>query len=256
MLPYVYDAQAADANIVTAIDEMAAGRIDAIALTNLGQVRRLVEIARAHGCESGCATDWRVRRSPPSGRWFRTNSNPTGCAPTSRRPTMLLHEAADIGDGGGARKGPRRGGAARPSEKSVECLDAHGSLTILPKSRGFIGFASSECCGLCDTSLVFFSYFTKEKIEKSITTIADPTQCKPDTVLILLPTSHDCFKVRDLITIVAQSLEVDDCHTTIFEPREPLLLQHVQALVGVPPGYAEERPDLFLRDLKVAVRSG
>ena len=42
MLPYVYDAQAADANIVTAIDEMAAGRIDAIALTNSGQVRRLV----------------------------------------------------------------------------------------------------------------------------------------------------------------------------------------------------------------------
>ena len=36
MLPYVYDAQAADANIVTAIDEMAQGRIDAIALTNLG----------------------------------------------------------------------------------------------------------------------------------------------------------------------------------------------------------------------------
>ena len=36
VLPYVYDAQAADANIVTAIDEMAQGRIDAIALTNLG----------------------------------------------------------------------------------------------------------------------------------------------------------------------------------------------------------------------------
>lgn len=47
MLPYVYDAQAADTNIVTAIDEMAAGRIDAIALTNLGQIRRLVEVARA-----------------------------------------------------------------------------------------------------------------------------------------------------------------------------------------------------------------
>jgi len=49
--PYVYDAQAADANIVTAIDEMAQGRIDAIALTNLGQVRRLVEVAHAHRCE-------------------------------------------------------------------------------------------------------------------------------------------------------------------------------------------------------------
>jgi uroporphyrinogen-III synthase len=53
VLPYVYDAQAADANIVTAIDEMARGRIDAIALTNLGQVRRLVEAARAHGREDG-----------------------------------------------------------------------------------------------------------------------------------------------------------------------------------------------------------
>jgi len=45
--PYVYDAQAAEANIVTAIDEMAQGRIDAIALTNLGQVRRLFEVAKA-----------------------------------------------------------------------------------------------------------------------------------------------------------------------------------------------------------------
>ncbi|MCP1968353.1 uroporphyrinogen-III synthase [Bradyrhizobium elkanii] len=51
VLPYVYDAQAADANIVTAIEEMARGRIDAIALTNLGQVRRLIEVARARGCE-------------------------------------------------------------------------------------------------------------------------------------------------------------------------------------------------------------
>ena len=51
VLPYVYDAQAADANIVAAIDEMAQGRIDAIALTNLGQIRRLVEVARSRGCE-------------------------------------------------------------------------------------------------------------------------------------------------------------------------------------------------------------
>jgi uroporphyrinogen-III synthase len=48
VLPYVYDAQAADTNIVTAIDEMVAGRIDAIALTSSGQVRRLVEVAKAH----------------------------------------------------------------------------------------------------------------------------------------------------------------------------------------------------------------
>jgi uroporphyrinogen-III synthase len=52
VLPYVYDAKAADANIVTAIEEMAEGRIDAIALTNLGQVRRLIEVARAKGCEA------------------------------------------------------------------------------------------------------------------------------------------------------------------------------------------------------------
>ena len=52
VLPYVYDAQAADANIVTAIEEMAQGRIDAIALTSSGQVRRLIDIAQAHGCEA------------------------------------------------------------------------------------------------------------------------------------------------------------------------------------------------------------
>jgi uroporphyrinogen-III synthase len=51
VLPYIYDAQAADANIVTAIDEMAQGRIDAIALTSSGQVRRLVEVAQAHRCD-------------------------------------------------------------------------------------------------------------------------------------------------------------------------------------------------------------
>jgi uroporphyrinogen-III synthase len=51
VLPYVYDAQAADANIVTAIDELANGHIDAIALTSSGQVRRLIEVAQAHGCE-------------------------------------------------------------------------------------------------------------------------------------------------------------------------------------------------------------
>src|SRR3954453_738554 len=50
VLPYAYDAQAADANIMSAIDEMAAGRVDAIALTNLGQIRRLIEVARAGGC--------------------------------------------------------------------------------------------------------------------------------------------------------------------------------------------------------------
>ena len=52
VLPYVYDAKAADANIITAIDEMAAGRIDAIALTSSGQPRRLFDVAQAHGCEA------------------------------------------------------------------------------------------------------------------------------------------------------------------------------------------------------------
>jgi uroporphyrinogen-III synthase len=51
VLPYVYDAAVADANIVIAIDEMANGHIDAIALTSSGQVRRLLEVAQAHGCE-------------------------------------------------------------------------------------------------------------------------------------------------------------------------------------------------------------
>jgi uroporphyrinogen-III synthase len=51
VLPYVYDAQAADANILIAIEEMAKGRVDAIALTNLGQIRRLVAVARARGSE-------------------------------------------------------------------------------------------------------------------------------------------------------------------------------------------------------------
>ncbi len=49
--PYVYDSKAADTNILAAIDEMEAGRIDAIALTSSGQVRRLVDAARAHGRE-------------------------------------------------------------------------------------------------------------------------------------------------------------------------------------------------------------
>jgi uroporphyrinogen-III synthase len=50
--PYVYDTRAADSHIVTAIEEMASERVDAIALTNLGQIRRLFEVARAEGCEA------------------------------------------------------------------------------------------------------------------------------------------------------------------------------------------------------------
>jgi uroporphyrinogen-III synthase len=51
VLPYVYDAKAADTNILTALDEMAEGRVDAIALTSSGQPRRLFDVARAHGLE-------------------------------------------------------------------------------------------------------------------------------------------------------------------------------------------------------------
>lgn len=52
VLPYIYDARAAEPNIVAAIEEMAGGRIDAIALTSSGQVRRLVDAARAHNLEA------------------------------------------------------------------------------------------------------------------------------------------------------------------------------------------------------------
>lgn len=52
VLPYVYEAQAANANVVTAIDELAHGNIDAIALTSSGQVRRLLKVAQAHGRET------------------------------------------------------------------------------------------------------------------------------------------------------------------------------------------------------------
>ncbi|WP_458760190.1 uroporphyrinogen-III synthase [Afipia sp. TerB] len=51
VLPYVYDPEAADTNIVTAIDEMVAGHVDAIALTSSGQVRRLIDVAIKHGRE-------------------------------------------------------------------------------------------------------------------------------------------------------------------------------------------------------------
>ena len=52
VLPYVYDAKAADDNILSAIEEMAKRRLDAVALTSSGQVRRLFEVAQARGCEA------------------------------------------------------------------------------------------------------------------------------------------------------------------------------------------------------------
>ena len=51
VLPYIYDPKAADGKIVAAIEELSFGKIDAIALTNLGQLRRLFDAARAHNCE-------------------------------------------------------------------------------------------------------------------------------------------------------------------------------------------------------------
>ncbi|MGX7742787.1 uroporphyrinogen-III synthase [Rhodopseudomonas parapalustris] len=51
VLPYAYDARAAEDTVVTAIDEMAQGRVDALALTSSGQVRRLFDVAKAHHCE-------------------------------------------------------------------------------------------------------------------------------------------------------------------------------------------------------------
>lgn len=51
VLPYVYDPSAAESRIAQAIDEMAAGRVDALALTSSGQLRRLFDVARAQGVE-------------------------------------------------------------------------------------------------------------------------------------------------------------------------------------------------------------
>ncbi len=51
VLPYVHDPKAADGKIVAAIEELSSGKIDAVALTNLSQLRRLFDAARAHNCE-------------------------------------------------------------------------------------------------------------------------------------------------------------------------------------------------------------
>ncbi|KPF93160.1 uroporphyrinogen III synthase [Rhodopseudomonas sp. AAP120] len=51
VLPYAYDPRAAEDNVINAIDEMAGGRVDAIALTSSNQFRRLLDVAQARGCE-------------------------------------------------------------------------------------------------------------------------------------------------------------------------------------------------------------
>ena len=79
MLPYVYDAQAAETNIITAIDEMAQGRIDAIALTSLGPGSPPGRgRAGAWMRRRGCAKGWRARRSLRSDRSSPTNSKVHG----------------------------------------------------------------------------------------------------------------------------------------------------------------------------------
>jgi uroporphyrinogen-III synthase len=49
VLPYVYASSAEDAAVVAAIDEMAAGKVDAIAFTSAPQVRRLGAVAEKSG---------------------------------------------------------------------------------------------------------------------------------------------------------------------------------------------------------------
>lgn len=56
VLPYMYDGSAAEANIVGAIEKMADGQVDAIALTSSEQVRRLVQVARLRRCEDQLRT--------------------------------------------------------------------------------------------------------------------------------------------------------------------------------------------------------
>ena len=122
VLPYAYDAQAADANIISAIDEMAAGRIDAIALTNLGQIRRLIEVARARGCEDRLRKG--LERTPIASVGPAVSDELEVPRPAHRHLSgrgRLLHAAADLGDGGGA------------CEKSAAC--GCENLTVQPSSR-------------------------------------------------------------------------------------------------------------------------
>jgi uroporphyrinogen-III synthase len=72
--------------IVTALDEMAHGRNEAIALTSSGQVRRLVEVACAYDCQA-CLHEGLARTPIASaGPLFRKSCRRTACAPTSLAP--------------------------------------------------------------------------------------------------------------------------------------------------------------------------
>jgi len=52
VLPYVYASEADDARVIAVIEEMAAGRIDAIAFTSAPQVRRFRDVARTSDREA------------------------------------------------------------------------------------------------------------------------------------------------------------------------------------------------------------
>ena len=101
VLPYIYDASAAEANIVGAIGEMADGQVDAIALTSSGQVRRLVEVARIHRLRGPVARRARPHQDRVS--WPRGFGRIESLRPADRYHACkrcVLHEAADLGDGG------------------------------------------------------------------------------------------------------------------------------------------------------------
>ncbi len=105
VLPYVYDAQAADANIVSAIDEMNQGRVDAIALTSSGQVRRLIDVAKEHGLDEQLRTG--LARAPKCVGWSCCLRRVEGEWPAHGYLSCqrcLLHEATDQRDGIGAQQ--------------------------------------------------------------------------------------------------------------------------------------------------------
>jgi uroporphyrinogen-III synthase len=55
VLPYEYASAADEAQVVATIRAMAAGDVDLVAFTSSPQLRRLRQVARAHGCEAALA---------------------------------------------------------------------------------------------------------------------------------------------------------------------------------------------------------
>src|SRR5882757_2858333 len=58
------------------------------------------------------------------------------------------------------------------------------------------------------------------------------------------------------LAVMAQPLDIDDSHPAIFEPEQALLLQSLQALIGILPRHSGQRPDLLLGDLEVTREVG